>query len=390
MLPSSTEAVIVGGGILGTSAAAFLAGLGVDVVLLEQKFIASGSTGLAAGIITRQLWHPLDVRLVERSTAVYEALARKGGTDSIRRTGLLTLAGTKTSASRLEKLAAMQRRAGAPTRLLEPPEVAALAPAITTDDVVLASYLDSDAYGDPAQLCAGLAWRAKGAGARVEEVETARPVIRSGVVAGVRLDGGREIRCGILLLACGPWSPELLRRCRLPLPLKPYRTQVAVMGWRDGPPTVIPVHDTVQGIYFRPETGAQVLAGDGTEERATTPSTFRRGPDSGFIESLSERLVRRLPAAATAEYRGGWAGLCVATPDRHPLAGADWRVKGLYHLSGCNGFGFMRGPALGEAVAHIIEGRKPPLDVSEYSPERFGGWSRKRMAGFRIRQGFTL
>ena len=79
--------------------------------------------------------------------------------------------------------------------------------------------------------------------------------------------------------------------------------------------------------------------------------------------------------------------ISLRTPDRHPLLGPDPRLPGLHLAVGGNGFGFMRAPALGDALAAQILGEAPRRDVAAFAPARFeGAWA----DAFEVQEGFTL
>jgi glycine/D-amino acid oxidase-like deaminating enzyme len=139
------------------------------------------------------------------------------------------------------------------------------------------------------------------------------------------------------------------------------------------------VYDATDGFYCRPHpTG--LLAGDGTEHVEADPDDYDRDADDGFAARLSERVAKRLRLAPETER--AWAGLCTATPDRDPLLGRV--ADGVYVATGFQGHGFMRSPALGEAVAEAILGGDPaPIDP--FDPRRFDGDE-----DFQVREGMVI
>ena len=79
--------------------------------------------------------------------------------------------------------------------------------------------------------------------------------------------------------------------------------------------------------------------------------------------------VHTATSGAEARLRTGWAGLCVATPDRRPLCGPVPGRPGLYVVTGDNGFGLMRSLALGQRLADAVQGRgDPALDPARFGP----------------------
>ncbi|HLF16334.1 MAG TPA: FAD-binding oxidoreductase, partial [Candidatus Thermoplasmatota archaeon] len=170
-----------------------------------------------------------------------------------------------------------------------------------------------------------------------------------------------------VVVAGGSWTRGLLAPHGVRLPLQNYRTQLCSLeiGGAAGLPIV---HDLTKHFYTRPESDATILAGDGTELKPFEPDGFDERASPAFVEATAERVVARFEAGGEARVRAGWAGLCVATPDRRPLCGPVPGVEGLFVLTGDNGFGLMRGLALGERLADAVGGR---VDAG-LDPRRFG------------------
>ncbi|MDT7694456.1 MAG: hypothetical protein QOI75_3823, partial [Pseudonocardiales bacterium] len=78
-LPGRAEVVVIGGGVVGTSAAFHLAEAGVDVLLLERDELASGSTSRAAGGVRAQFSDPVNIQLGLRSLEAFERFADRPG-----------------------------------------------------------------------------------------------------------------------------------------------------------------------------------------------------------------------------------------------------------------------------------------------------------------------
>jgi len=97
-----------------------------------------------------------------------------------------------------------------------------------------------------------------------------------------------------------------------------------------------------------------------------------RGPVSPQFEGLTaEKIRRNFPVLGSISFRGGWSGLRTFAPDRRPLLGPDPELTGLWWAAGLGGFGVSCSPAIGEALAHWLEGQETPwLDRSSVDPGR--------------------
>jgi len=82
--------------------------------------------------------------------------------------------------------------------------------------------------------------------------------------------------------------------------------------------------------------------------------------------------VPRLPALADAAISRAWAGLYEMTPDHNPIIGGTARLEGFFTIAGFSGHGFQHSPAAGRILADLITHRDPGLDITPFSPDRFG------------------
>lgn len=385
--------IVVGAGVFGASVARALAEAGERVLLVDREGPGTGTSRLGAGIVSHLAWHPLNVRLIAESARAFEALTREAqgpGDFAFTRTGSATLVAAD-KVERLRELAALQRAAGARVDLVAPDRLAALPglSRIRTDDVAAAACCPDDGWGAPPLYAQAAAARAEGAGATVRRGRIDGLRIEAGAVRGILLDGA-PLAASRVVVTGGIWSAGLLAACGLPIPVRAYRTQAA--RWRlqgdaaAEPPAIL--HDAILGFYLRPDAApGTLLAGNGTTTRPEDPLAFKREADDAFLALTRKRLRWRFPALTGLEVLGAWAGLDSGTPDRHPLAGPDPRAAGLHLLVGGNGFGFMRAPALGAAVAARVLGEKPAIDLTPFAPARFQG---REAEPFTLAEGFTL
>ncbi len=376
---------IIGGGVIGCSIAYHLSEeLGDEVVLLEKDFVASGSSGLSAGILSQQLWNRFNIQLVKESI---DWIARKSEQEEdleLKRSGLLRVVCTDEEIGQLKLNVERQRSEGCDVMFLQPEDVPDITTEIAVDDVTGAAYCPDDSYVDPYQLCICLARMAEENGVRFLQKSGVRKT-ETHNDEHVLKTSQDVIRSDTVIISSGPWSKKVGNMFGVQLPLKPYRTQAAITTpfMEDA---IIPItHDVTNDLYMKLETGGTILAGDGTEDFESDPDNFKERAGFDFMTSISEKMLRRLPRSEKASLVRGWAGLCTATPDRHPLIGYHSKVDGLFLAAGFNALGVMRAPAIGRIVRDIILERRREDYVSRFDPNRFEGTE-----DFEIRQGFTL
>jgi sarcosine oxidase subunit beta len=376
---------IIGGGVIGCSIAYHLSEeLGEKVVLLERDFIASGSTGLSAGILSQQLWEGMNIDLVRRSI---DWIAKKSVDEEgleLTQDGLLRVVCTEEETGPLKDNVDLQRSQGCDVKYLEASEIPEIAPEIATDDVQGGAFCPDDAYVDPYQLCVSFARNAEEYGVRFYQKSAVMKVQKNNDMFTLKTSND-SFESDNVIVSTGPWSKKVGRMLGIELPLKPYRTQVAITTPFMGDASIPIVHDVTNDLYMKPETGGTVLAGDGTEDFESDPDDFKEGTDYEFMTSISERMLKRLPRSEKASLVRGWSGLCTATPDRHPLIGYHPKVEGLFLAVGFNALGVMRAPAIGEIVSDMINGRGKREYITKFDPNRF-----ETTEDFDIVQGFTL
>lgn len=386
------DVAVVGGGIVGMSAALALLRRGAGrVAVFEKEAPGSGSTARAAGIVSQLTWDATDAELVAVSQRAYrEAALRHPGRVHYEEDGLLWVAGQRQDADRMRERVARLRRAGVPVDEMTAAWARSRWPDLRLEDAVELWYAPEDGrvYAPDYVALVSEEIRARGG-----EIYRDEPVLRIEVAGGaggggLRATGlvvaGGRVSSGQVLVAAGVWTRRLLLASHpaLDIPLKPYRTQLAVVA-PPGPVRVPVLHDVTLGFYWIPE-GDRLLFGDGTEERESDPDAYEERNDEDFLLSLADRLAARLQGGGEARFVRGWAGLTDATPDRRPLLGPHPGAEGLFLACGTNGFGVMRGPALGEAAAALVLGEDPGLDLRAFLPSRFPGWF-----DFPVRQGFN-
>jgi 4-methylaminobutanoate oxidase (formaldehyde-forming) len=194
-VPSHARAVIIGGGIIGTSVAYHLTTLGWrDVVLLEQGSLSGGTTWHAAGLVGQLRSSANFTRLIRYSAELYERLeAETGKATGFRRCGSLSVARTAERMIQLRRNASMARGFGIEAHVIGLDEAKRRYPLLRTDDLVGAVWIPSDGKGNPADITQALATGARASGARVlEKVRVTGVTLRDGAVVGVETAEGRS------------------------------------------------------------------------------------------------------------------------------------------------------------------------------------------------------
>jgi glycine/D-amino acid oxidase-like deaminating enzyme len=370
------DAVIIGGGVTGTSIAFQLARRGMrQVLLLERRFLASGGTGRSVGIIRQLYPTPETTRMVLRSLAVFRRFRDEvGGEAGYTRSGVLIGVSAAMRPKLVQQLA-LQTSLGVRAEILEPAAVTGIEPRLDPGGLGAVLHEPDSGYGDPTAVTAGYADAARRLGVALEQgVEVAAIETSGQQVHGVVTASGERIGTPVVVNAAGLWAPGVARLAGITLPIVVGRHPVYILE-RDpgfGPEHMVYM-DLAGGAYMRPETGGLTLTGSLTDDESEHPMDPEQlGSEAGFDEAAEAlaRTGRAMPRLAEARFRQGYAGAFDITPDWMPILDES-PVRGLYIAAGMSGHGFKLAPAVGEMMAALITGTASPVSLQPFRLDRF-------------------
>jgi sarcosine oxidase, subunit beta len=368
-LPESAAVVIIGGGVIGTSAAFHLAEAGVDVVLIERAQLASGSTSRAAGGVRTQFSDVLNIEIAKRSMAAFRAFARRPGWEiDLKQVGYLFVLNRPDDVAAFEASVALQHECGLDSRIVSADEARALCPLLDGDDILAAAFSPGDGHATPEGVVQGYASGARAYGAHIRTgCEALDVTVSGGEIAEVVTSEG-SIATNVVICAAGPWSRRCGEMVGVELPVTPLRRQILFTGAIDGLPADLPMTIDFESSFYFHREGPGLLLGmsDSREQPGFSVETT-----DDWIPELMDVVRRRAPRIADVGIRGGWAGLYEMTPDHNAIIGEAAGVSRFLYATGFSGHGFLQGPAVGEIVRDTVLRRPTFLDVSALSVERF-------------------
>ena len=393
-LPATAEVVVVGGGMVGASAAYHLAKAGMRPLVIEANSPASGASGRNAGMalaglgghfprVTRLAGEAAGHSILDytmRSLDMLEAWdAELPGGIEWDRFGSIDLALDEVEEAHVRHMAAIQAAEGLEVRVVDDrAELRELAEGLAVEEVRAAKWTPRDAKLNPFRLCYGLleAVRAMG-GTVVVGVRAERLLASSGRAAGVATSHG-EVAAGAVLLATNAWTPALAPH--LAANLTPIRETICVTEML---PVSIgrPGFETNQcNEYWRQmRTGEVVIGGYAVADEGMGIGSYSIRVRPGVPPLLAGLLARLHPALADARIIRCWAGLLDFASLEMPMAGRlpaedGTPLPGAFVVAGLTGHGHPYAPILGLLAAELIsQGEAQTLPLAPFDPRRYVG-----------------
>jgi 4-methylaminobutanoate oxidase (formaldehyde-forming) len=391
-LPTHAEIVVIGGGIIGCSTAYHLArDHKVDVVLLEQGRITSGSTWHAAGLVGQLRSSASITRVLKYSVELYKGLeAETGLATGWKMTGCLRLATNADRWIEFKRLATTAKSFGMDMHLLSPEEVKRMWPLMETSDLVGASWLPTDGQASPSDITQSLAKGARMHGAKLHEgVRVTGFDMTDGRITAVKTDKG-DIACDKVVNCAGQWARQVGAMAGISVPLQPVKHQYIVTEKIDGLATDAPtIRDPDRRTYFKEEVGGLVMGGYEPNPQAWETGLaggdvpdeweFRLFDDDyDHFEQHMTQAVERIPALANVGVKQMINGPESFTPDGNFILGSAPECSNMFVGAGFNAFGIASGGGAGWVLAQWVVDGEAPLDLWVVDIRRFSEMHRDR------------
>jgi len=370
-----TDVAIVGGGIVGSSAALALRRMGLKVVLLERDLCGSRSSGVNYGGVRRQGRPLSQLPLAMRAHEIWGRLPELIGTDGeYERSGHFKIARSAADMASLEGYRAMSQGFDLDLELITGERLRALCPWLGAK-AVGGSLCPEDGQANPRLVSPAFARAAERAGALVFERTPVDEVIgdRNGFTLRSRNSAGNtlEVHAPLLLNCAGAWAGQLAAQFGEPVPMRSGHPAMAVtepvphfMDWSLG----------VEGggIYCRQVARGNLVLGGGS---GIALDADRARSERDAITRLAGQAIELIPALRDAQLIRTWSGTEGYLPDRLPVIGPSATTPGLFHAFGFAGGGFQLGPAVGAVLADLVGDGETATPIDAFSVQRFAASS---------------
>ena len=362
------DVAIIGGGLVGSSAALAMRKAGLSVILLDKGFCGAQASGVNYGGVRRQGRGVEQLPLAELSHAIWARLPELIGIDGeYQRCGHLKLARTEEDFAKLEAYAARVRPHGLELELISGKAVKTRFPWLA-GDVAGASLCHDDGHANPRLVSPAFARAARAAGATVLEHMPVHQAVSTG--SGFVLQAGEdaEIRCRQLVNTAGAWSDQFASQFGESVPLKKIYPSMVVT---EPLPYRLPMSMGEEGgsFYGRQVTRGNYVMGGGRGIVLDNPDYSR--PSVTAASSVMQRAIALFPHLEHAHVIRFWSGTEAEMPDGNPVISASSKVNGLFHAFGFCGAGFQTAPAVGAVLCDLVTQGQSNIPIGAFSIDRF-------------------
>jgi glycine/D-amino acid oxidase-like deaminating enzyme len=419
-MPTSSDVVVIGGGIIGVMTAWFLAERGFSVTLCEKGRIAGEQSSRNWGWIRQQGRDPAELPIMVESLRIWKSLAQEfGGRLGFRQGGVMYLARTQKELAGFEDWLTHARAHGLDTRMMSEGQVVQRLAGVAAPWIG-GLLTPSDARAEPWIAVPALAEGAIARGAVVVEQCAVRALdLSAGRIAGVITEGGR-IRCDQVVLAGGAWSSLFARAHGVAIP---QLSVLASVAQTEPMPEIFPGNAADDRLAFRRrEDGGYSIAPGAHHDFFVGPEAFRHAriylpvlktdlrktrfrlaapqgyPDAWrtrrrwaadevtpfervrvlnpaanmkALGRVQDDFAAAFPGLGRPRLKSAWAGMIDSMPDVVPVIDRVAAIPGLIIATGMSGHGFGIGPGVGRVVADLVAGNAPGHDLHRFRLSRF-------------------
>ena len=368
-MPEKTDAVIIGGGVMGCAIAYNLAKEGLKPVVIEKSDIGGEASGSNGGGVRQSARNLKEMPLAMESIQIYGQLHEELGMDvEYVREGNLRLCTSEEELEAMRQAVGNQKKVGLELEMLDRKQVLEINPHVG-EKIIGASFCPTDGHVNPFLVTYGFFLKAKSLGARFYTHEEAREIrMRKGRVTGVVTDKN-TFETDLVVDAAGVAGRKVANMVGLDLPMRPVFSEALIT--EAYPPLFKQMVGHAKGLFY----GRQTVHGSffwggfvGTEEfiyREGKPLFHYIGP------AISEMVIDFFPVLKDLNVIRMWSGLIAQMSDAIPVLGFAQEVPGFVFATGFSGHGFGLAPVIGRLISELIMDCKTSIPINDFCYGRF-------------------
>ncbi|NUS18500.1 MAG: FAD-binding oxidoreductase [Mesorhizobium sp.] len=367
------DVIVLGGGLMGTASAYFLARRGASVTLVERNRIGAGATVASFGNIRRTGRHLSQLPLAHRSLSLWREAEKMLGRDvEFRATGHIRLIFDEGSLADMRAYAQAARPWGFELEELGPREIRSRFPGLGPA-AIAASFSPHDGSGNPRLIAPAFAEAARKLGAAIVENAEVETIKQTGSGFLVTTSKG-SFAAESMLNTAGAWGAGVAEQFGETVPLDARGPQMGVT--EPLPHRVLPVvgiwtRDKDYGAYLRQVERGNIVFGGAAERVPVDLDPGHAKADPMRLPVQLRAVARLLPTIAKVAVIRTWSGCEGYVHDMLPVMGRSATTPGLFHAFGFCGHGFQLGPGVGDAMAELMTTGRCETPLDDFRIDRF-------------------
>ncbi|BAX62647.1 NAD(P)/FAD-dependent oxidoreductase [Burkholderia stabilis] len=359
------DVAIVGGGLVGASAALALTRRGLRVGLFERRDCGAQASGVNYGGVRCQGRPAEQLPLALRARRIWDRLPELIGIDGeFVVSGHLRLARSDADLDALDAYAALAGEHGLPLQVMRGDAFRRRYPWLGRA-ALGGSLCETDGHANPRLVSPAFARAARAAGADVFEHTPVDDVRHDGTRFHFQA-GGRACTATWLINSAGAWANTIAERFGEAVPMEPIYPNM----WVTEPLPPFITHNLGVyggGVYARQVARGNCVIGGG---RGRGDGEFGQ-PSVDTTRAVMRDACALLPALRDALLIRTWSGVEGCTPDHNPIIGASRTTPNLLHAFGFSGGGFLLAPGVGDVLADLVTTGETATPLDAFSIGRF-------------------
>lgn len=367
---STSDVIVIGGGLQGCSTALHLARAGVKVTVLEKDHVARHASGVNAGGVRRLGRNfpevPLSVASLQLWQRIEELVDDSCGFES---TGQIKIAENEAELKTLhERVSQLQALGFDHEEMIGVDELREQLPALAPH-CVGAIICRDDGAALPFRTTLAFKRKAESLGVRFIEGARATALSRADSVWRIATSDSRKFEAPTVVNAAGAWAGSIAEQLGEPVPMVATALMLAITA--PVAPFVRPVVGaTGRALSFKQYANGTVMIGGGQRGTADL-ETNRTILDYHNLAASVRTAMALFPRMRGAEIVRAWAGIEGMLPDMTPVIGPSGTAEGVWHAFGFSSHGFQLGPIVGQIVAELVTTGTSGLPIEPFSISRF-------------------
>lgn len=370
-----SDVLIIGGGLMGCSAAFFLRYThGRSVTLIESDLVGRQASGTNFGNVRRQGRPIHQLHLANRSLEIWRKANELLGADvEYLQSGHIRVCyrDRPENMAKMEDYADQARQNGLNLEILSGNALRDRFP-FFGPDVLAGSYSAMDGHANPRLAAPAFARAAVRLGASLFENTRIAHITKSGSDFIATATDGRTFQAPTLLITAGAWAGELSAQFGEPVKLtarSPTMSVTEPVPYAIAPAVGVMTPLEVETVYFRQVARGNIVLGGSTRAPAVA-ETYRSYVKPQNTLTQLQQIRRLAPALARLSIIRVWTGIEGYMDDSLPVMGPSATTSGLFYAFGFSGSGFQIGPGVGQTMAELIATGATGIDLSNYRVER--------------------